>query len=107
MTELSLEALVALLLLCACSGVLHGAIGLGFPVVLTPVLALFFDVRTAVLLTLVPTASVNIVSILNGGGWWARVRQFWPLAACGVLGSVLPDSGDPFLDGLVYCQNQG
>ena len=52
MTELSTEALIALLLLSAGSGILHGALGLGFPVVLTPVLALFFDVRTAVLLTL-------------------------------------------------------
>lgn len=82
---MTLAAYAAIMLL---AGLIHGTIGLGFPLVATPLLALFTDVRTAILITLLPTASVNIVSILRGGRWSESIGRFWPLAIFAVLGSI-------------------
>ncbi|MEI6737736.1 MAG: sulfite exporter TauE/SafE family protein, partial [Pseudomonadota bacterium] len=41
------------------AGLAHGVSGFGFPLISTPVVALFTDVRTAVILTLLPNIVVN------------------------------------------------
>ena len=51
------------------AGLVHGTLGLGFQMMATPLLAMITDVRSAVLITLIPTMAVNIVSILKGEGW--------------------------------------
>jgi len=51
------------------AGLVHGTLGMGFPVVATPLLSLVVDVRTAILLTLLPTVAVNVGSILRGGAF--------------------------------------
>jgi len=54
----------------------HGAFGFGFPLLSTPLLLLGFDLRTAILLTLVPTVSINLVSILSEHRWRAALRDY-------------------------------
>lgn len=76
------------------AGLVHGTLGLGFPIVATPLLSLFVDVRSAVLITLLPTAAVNIVSIVRGGRWRQSLGRFWPLAVYSVVGSM---AGTAFL----------
>jgi len=49
------------------AGLVHGAFGLGFPMVATPLLALFTDVLTAMLITLLPTMAVNLSIISQSG----------------------------------------
>jgi uncharacterized membrane protein YfcA len=71
------------------AGLVHGTLGFGFPMVATPMLALVTDVRSAILLTLLPTLAVNIPSILHGGRWSESIGQHWPLALYIVLGSVI------------------
>jgi len=44
------------------AGLVHGTLGLGFPMVATPILATMMDVRSAILVTLLPTMAVNIAS---------------------------------------------
>ncbi len=85
LSYITLAAYAAIMLL---AGLIHGTLGLGFPLVATPLLALFTDVRTAILITLLPTASVNVVSILKGGRWSQSIGRFWPLAVFAVLGSI-------------------
>jgi uncharacterized membrane protein YfcA len=80
-----LFAIIAVMLL---SGLVHGTLGLGFPMVATPMLATMMDVRSAILLTLLPTMAVNIVSIANRAGW-ETARQFGPLILFALLGSVI------------------
>ncbi len=70
------------------AGLVHGTLGLGFPLVATPLLALVVDVRSAILITLLPTVCVNVVSILKGGAWEQSIGRYWPLAAYAVVGSV-------------------
>ena len=67
----------------------HGAFGFGFPMLATPLLALGFDLRTAILLTLVPTVSINLVSILSERHWRAALRDYWPIPAFTIVGSFL------------------
>ncbi|MCB1875101.1 MAG: sulfite exporter TauE/SafE family protein [Chromatiales bacterium] len=75
------------------AGLVHGTLGLGFPMVATPLLALSTDVRSAILITLLPTVAVNLLSIWRGGNWSQSIARHWPLAVWvafgGVLGSLL------------------
>lgn len=80
------EALVTLAIV-ALAAFVHGALGLGFPLVATPLLALFTDVRSAILLTLVPAVVLSLVSILSDREWRTALRRFWLLPAAAVLGS--------------------
>ena len=67
----------------------HGLFGFGFPVLSTPLLVFGFDLRTAILLTLVPTVSINLVSILSETHWRDALRRYWPIPTFTVFGSFL------------------
>ena len=66
----------------------HGAMGFGFPLLSTPLIALFTDVRTAVLITLLPNILLNVLSIVRGHEWRTTLRRHWPVAAY-MLGGTL------------------
>lgn len=70
-------------------GLAHGTMGFGFPLIATPLVALLVDVKTAVLVTVVPNIAVNLLSILRGGSWGKSVGRHWPVAACVACGTVL------------------
>ena len=70
-------------------GLAHGALGLGFSVLVTALLALMVDMRSAIIVTLFPTIVINVLSILRGGNWNQSIGRYWPLAAYAVLGSLL------------------
>jgi len=94
MPELTLDTvslgwLAVFALVMAFGGLVHGTLGLGFPVVTTPLLSLVLDVRSAILVTLLPTVCVNLVSIVQGGRWQESIGRHWPLAAYALVGSVL------------------
>jgi uncharacterized membrane protein YfcA len=67
----------------------HGAFGFGFPLVSTPLLVLFMDMRSAVLLTLIPTVSINLFSIFGEKHWREALRAFWPIPAFTIVGSFI------------------
>jgi len=73
----------------AIAGLAHGTLGFGFPIVSTPLVALLVDIKTAVLVTVLPNITVNIISILRGGNWSASLGKYWPLAVWVVLGTLL------------------
>jgi uncharacterized membrane protein YfcA len=70
------------------AGFMHGLLGLGFPMLATPLLAIMMDIRSAVLLTLLPTVTVNLVSIYRGGRWSESIGRYWPLAVMIPLGAL-------------------
>ena len=80
-------AVFAVIILFA--GLIHGAIGIGFPMIATPLLALLTDVRTAILLLVLPTVLINVCNILKGGNWRDSIAVYWPLAVYGMIGSFL------------------
>lgn len=88
MIELSLIELGFVSAILALAGLMHGVFGIGFPMIATPLLALFMDVQSAVLITLFPTIAVNLLSIYRGGGWGDSIGRFWPLALFAFIGSI-------------------
>lgn len=80
---------VYFVLVSLASAFLHGTFGFGFPLLATPLLILVFDMQTAILLTLVPTVSVNLVSILAERDWRAGLRAYWPIPTFTIVGGFL------------------
>ncbi|ADU67113.1 sulfite exporter TauE/SafE family protein [Desulfurispirillum indicum] len=89
MDALSLEAILWVLSAVALAAFIHGALGIGFPMVVTPLIALVTDVQTAIIVTLVPNIVVNVMSIYRGGQWAQSIGRYWPLALFMLTGSVL------------------
>ncbi|MDJ0782077.1 MAG: sulfite exporter TauE/SafE family protein [Desulfosarcinaceae bacterium] len=90
--DMGLLGLVGTALLLLCGGLLHGILGMGFPLVTTPLLSLFIDVRRVMLLLLLPTVSINLVSVIRGSDWQRQIRRYYPLAIWGVVGSAAGSS---------------
>ena len=80
---------IAVALTVVLAGFVHGALGLGFPLVATPLIAVFLDVRVAILITLLPTAAVNIASIWTAKPSLVVLRRYSPLAIASLVGSVI------------------
>lgn len=81
----ALDTLAVLLL----AAFVHGAFGFGFPLVATPLLALLMDLRSAILLTLIPTVCINLASILGERHRGEALRRFWPIPAFTIVGSLI------------------
>ena len=71
------------------AGLVHGALGLGFPMVATPLIALFVDVRVAIVITLLPTAVVNLASITVHNNFQSVISRYTPLALATMVGSLI------------------
>jgi uncharacterized membrane protein YfcA len=69
------------------AGVTQGALGFGFPTISTPILVLLVDVKTAIILNLLPNFTVNLISVVQGGNWGASLGRYWPVAAWVLVGS--------------------
>ena len=89
---------LALLGATAFAAVAHGAVGFGFPLLSTPLVALVTDVRTAVLTTLLPNIVINIISVLRGEGWLQTLRTYWPVAAWVFVGTLLGTAALAYAD---------
>ena len=81
--------IAALVAIVIAAGITHGAIGFGFPLISTPLAALLIDIKTAVLVTVIPNIAVNIVSIVRGGNWRESIGRHWPIALWVVLGTMV------------------
>ncbi len=68
---------------------IHGALGFGFPLVTTPLLVLFMPLPAAILLTLIPTVSINLVSIFSEKHWKQALHTYWPIPAFTIVGSII------------------
>ena len=71
------------------AGLSQGAMGFGFPAISTPLLALMTDIKTAVLLNLLPNMTVNLISVIQGGNWRASLGVYWPVAIYTLIGSFI------------------
>jgi hypothetical protein len=75
-TVCSLVGEIYLAVIVAFAAAVHGAIGIGVPMIATPLLALITDVRTAILLLVLPTVVLNAAKILKGGNWRHSIAVF-------------------------------
>jgi len=87
--QFDVPIIVAIIAVMLFAGLIHGTLGLGFPMVATPMLATMMDVRSAILITLLPTIAINIASIANSKSSLASTKPFLPLVLFALLGSIL------------------
>jgi uncharacterized membrane protein YfcA len=66
-----------------------GAIGFGFPTVSTPFLALFVDLKEAVVLLILPNIAMDSVQALRRGDLWVTARRFAVLVLFGAGGTMV------------------
>lgn len=85
---LSLAAFAWIVLAFALAGLVHGTLGLGFPLIATPLIALATDIKTAVVLVAPATLVVVVAAILIGGQFLQSVREWWRMPIWMVIGSL-------------------
>jgi hypothetical protein len=66
-----------------------GAVGFGYPLIATPLLALATDVRTAVAVLLLPNILMDGLQVVRRPGVIAALRRHAPLIVAGIAGTVL------------------
>jgi uncharacterized membrane protein YfcA len=69
------------------AGLLQGALGFGFPFVATPLIALASDMRTAIVLVLLPTLATISVALFTSGPLRATLARFWMMPLYMIMGS--------------------
>jgi uncharacterized protein len=74
---------------CLLSGFAHGALGFGFPIVATPIVALAIDLKSAIALLAPITLVLTVISALRGVALASIVREFWFLPLAVALGAWL------------------
>jgi hypothetical protein len=81
--ELGAWALAFIAVACLLSGFAHGALGFGFPLLATPLVALVIDIKSAIAILAPLTLVLTVISAFRGGPLMDVVRRFWyvPLAA--------------------------
>jgi hypothetical protein len=57
----------------------HGSLGLGFPLIATPLVALVLDMKIAIVLVAPVTLVMTVLSVVRGGGWREALARFWYL----------------------------
>ncbi|AFL67597.1 sulfite exporter TauE/SafE family protein [Sulfurospirillum barnesii] len=78
------EALIVLF-----AGIVHGTLGFGFPMMATPLFALFLDLKKAVLFTLFPTIAVNFLSLKRDNSFGEIWGAYRLLIASVIVGSIV------------------
>jgi len=86
--SLSVGVVIWLICVIALAGAVQGALGLGFPIVATPLIAAVTDMRTAVIVVLLPCLACVATNIAKTGSlrpvlaeFWA-MPSWWPIYCC-------------------------
>lgn len=101
--ELGVALIAFLVFACLVSGFAHGALGFGFPMVATPIVALAIDLKSAIALLAPITLVLTVISALRGVALRSIVREFWFLPIATGLGAwlgtriLLAVSPEPFV----------
>ena len=97
--EISITDWLYVVLVMLLAGWVHGALGLGFPMIATPLIAIFVDVKIAILITLLPTVAVNIASVVSADNVLPVVKKYRVLLvatlAGGIVGAIVLAHADP------------
>jgi len=101
--ELGPAVIAFVALACLVAGFGHGALGFGFPIVATPLVALAIDIKSAIALLAPITLLLTVISALRGVALSSIVREYWFLPLATALGAwlgtriLLAVSPEPFL----------
>src|SRR5436190_21780378 len=84
---LALIAWIAVVMLVA--GFAQGSLGLGFPTLATPLIALATDIRTAVIFVLLPCLATVITSAARSGRFRQSLAEFWMMPLYAFAGALI------------------
>lgn len=104
--ELSIWIIFSIILVIALSSFIHGLIGVGFPLISTPLIAALTDIKTAVIITIVPNVILNLIIIFRKSDWRKTINKFIFIATCVTAGTMLGSkilihSSEIFLKGIL------
>jgi uncharacterized membrane protein YfcA len=71
------------------AGFVQGALGLGFPLIATPLIAFFTDIRTAVVIVLLPCVAAILVSMWKAQFLPQALRRFWAMPLYALAGAIV------------------
>ncbi|HJQ61827.1 MAG TPA: sulfite exporter TauE/SafE family protein [Burkholderiales bacterium] len=86
---LSLEIVLWASLVIALAGFVQGALGLGFPTVATPLIAVTTDMRTAVILVLLPCLAAVTANVVKSGSFRQALAEFWMMPIYMLIGAAI------------------
>jgi uncharacterized membrane protein YfcA len=87
--ELGVALVAFVAVVCLLSGFAHGALGFGFPILATPIVALAIDIKSAIALLAPITLVLTVISALRGVALSSIVREFWFVPLATALGAWL------------------
>ena len=87
--SLPLFIVIWIAVVLAFAGVVQGALGLGFPMLATPLIAAVTDMRTAVIVVLLPCVATTATNIAMTGQFLPTLRRFWFMPLCMLAGATL------------------
>jgi uncharacterized membrane protein YfcA len=85
--SLSLGVLLWAAVVVAIAGFMQGALGLGFPTVATPLIALTTDMRSAVILVLLPCLAAVAANVAKSGSLKEALAEFWMMPIYMLIGA--------------------
>lgn len=71
------------------AGLSQGALGFGFPFIATPLIAVVTDMRTAIIVVLLPTLATIVVALVASGPIRATLARFWMMPLYAMAGSAV------------------
>lgn len=87
--SLSFGVLLWAFIVIALAGFVQGALGLGFPIVATPLIALVSDMRTAVILVLLPCLAAVAANVAKSGSFRQALAEFWMMPIYMLIGAAI------------------
>ena len=87
--SLSLWLIAYVVIVIAVAGWIQGALGLGFPMIATPLIAAATSMQVAVVMVLIPCLATVIVSIARSPGSLDMLRRFWWMGVVALCGAAL------------------
>jgi uncharacterized protein len=85
--SLSIAIVIWIALVLAFAGLVQGALGLGFPMVSTPLIAMVSDMRTAVILVLIPCVAATVINVVLAGKFVESLKRYWFMPVCMLAGA--------------------
>jgi uncharacterized membrane protein YfcA len=84
-----IAVLVWIVIVMIAAGFVQGALGIGFPMVATPLIALVTDLRTAVIVVLLPCIATVAVNVVRSGSIRSVLAQFWMMPIYMLFGAAI------------------
>lgn len=85
----SVGVVLWIVLVIALAALVQGALGLGFPMVATPLIAMVTDMRSAVILVLLPCVVAVVANIVKGGPLRPVLARFWMMPLYAFTGAAI------------------